>query len=381
MVEKIAASFPDVRVIQANGTKDLADLFREVGQKGMKAAVAARMTSALPVGKDAPAVPFDALVGATLDGILVEKLRPIDAVPTPIPTWNSNCRDDGGGVGLARGWHVVIGGNTGHGKSLLALNLAAQAVRHGERPAFVSLEMSQKQLATRFLAILTGRSVSRLEQGPGFDAEYWRAASRELTELYERTGGALYTNRKRLSKLSDIVGAMRHQFEVNGCRYQIVDYLQLARTAARSSDLYAGIEEVSNTVRDTAADLGIVSVGLSQFNRQTSNDREHPPTPQGLMGGSPLENDADQVLLLDHSDYEREPMTTSARTRLLLAKNRHGGQAMIPVRWSYRDLSIAEIATAGAVAGATSAPVVPLRDRGEAWEPERGDTAWPGEAA
>lgn len=381
MVEKVAASFPEVRVIQANGVKDLADLFREVGQKGMKAAVAARMAQALPAGKNGPTIPFDALIGATLDGILVEKLRPIDAVPTPILTWNTHCRDDGGGVGLARGWHIVVGANTGTGKSILALNLAAKATEHGERVAFVSLEMAQKQLATRFLALATGRTVARLEQGAGFDAEYWRGATRDLTERYERTGGALYTNRKRMSKLSDIVGAMRYQFEVNGCRYQIVDYLQLARTASRSSELYAAIEEVSNTVRDTAADLGVVSIGLSQFNRQTSNDRQNPPTPQGLMGGSPLENDADQVVLLDHSQFHRDPLTNSVRTRLMLAKNRHGGQAVIEVRWTYRDLSIAEIGAPGAIAPPPSTPVTPLHDRGEAWEPAEGDTSFPGEAA
>ena len=42
-----------------------------------------------------------------------EQAKPVDAVPTPLPTWNMHCRDDGGGVGLARGWHVTIGAATG----------------------------------------------------------------------------------------------------------------------------------------------------------------------------------------------------------------------------------------------------------------------------
>jgi replicative DNA helicase len=164
---------------------------------------------------------------------------------------------------------------------------------------------------------------------------------------------------------------MRYQHEVNGCRFMIVDYLQLARTASRSSDLLLAIEEVSHTVRDVAGELGVVSVGLSQFNRSTSANYEDPPTPQGLMGGSPLENDSDQVVLLDHSKYERDHVNNGATTRLLLSKNRHGGTAIIDVRWSYRDLSITELAKhAPEPTPDQRARIVPNTDRGEAWEPE-----------
>jgi replicative DNA helicase len=278
---------------------------------------------------------------------------------------------------LARGWHIVIGGNTGQGKSLVALNLAAHAVRQGERVAFLSLEMSQVQLATRFVAIATGQTVRRLEQGADFDPDYWRAAAREMDQLSATTGGVLFTNRRKLSHLADIVSAMRYQREVNGCRYMIVDYLQLARTASRSSDLLLAIEEVSHTVRDVASDLGVVSIGLSQFNRQTSANRALPPTPQGLMGGSPLENDSDQVVLLDHSKYERDRLGNGAVTKLLLSKNRHGGQAIIDVRWSYRDLSITEITSAAPPETTPPGPrlVAATTDRGEAWEPDDAESA------
>ena len=378
LVRAIANDLPDAKVIVGGDLKDPADLRLSVGPKQFKAALAARMATATPIGHEPPAVPFVALLGPEFDTILADKQKPIDAVPTPLPTWNAACRDDGGGIGLARGWHITAGANTGHGKSLLALNLGAAAIRHGERVAFVSLEMSKKQLTTRFLAIATGASVRDLEQGPSFDADKWKRMSRELDALYERTGGVLYVNDARLSKLSDIVDAIRYLAEVNGCRYVIVDYLQLARTAGRSSDLYAITEEVSHTVRDTAADLGLVSIGLSQFNRQTSANYDDPPNPQGLMGGSPLENDSDQVVLLDHSTYTRERLDSAAHTRLLLAKNRHGPLEQINVRWAYRNLTIAEVATrAPEPPTLDRGPQLVRTDRGEAYEAEDGDTSFP----
>ena len=76
---------------------------------------------------------FSGLTGMVLRHINKVKLDPVDAVPTPLPGWNNHCRDEGGGVGIARGWHVVVAGNTGLGKSLLSLNLAAGAIKHGHK--------------------------------------------------------------------------------------------------------------------------------------------------------------------------------------------------------------------------------------------------------
>jgi replicative DNA helicase len=89
-------------------------------------------------------------------------------------------------------------------------------------------------------------------------------------------------------------------------------------------------------------DLNIVSLGLSQFNRETSKNYDDSPTVQGLMGGSPLENDSDQVFLIDHSRYERVDNTGGATQTLILGKNRHGPCVEFPARWDYNTLRIVE---------------------------------------
>ena len=47
--------------------------------------------------------------------------KPIYAVPTPLPSWSKVCCDDGGGVGIPRGWFVTVAAATGTGKSITAL--------------------------------------------------------------------------------------------------------------------------------------------------------------------------------------------------------------------------------------------------------------------
>jgi hypothetical protein len=161
----IATDLPNARVIDNGGVKDLADL-HATSRRRLSRGARARIANAWPIDRLPPTVIFDPIIGDTLDRIKARKLEPIDAVPTMLPTWNAHCRDSGGGVGLARGWHVTVGAKSGRGKSLIALNLAAAAVVYGERVAFISLEMTQEQLATRFLAIMSGVTIRDLEQGP-----------------------------------------------------------------------------------------------------------------------------------------------------------------------------------------------------------------------
>jgi len=254
---------------------------------------------------------------------------------TPYAAWNSVCGDEGGLTGLARGWHVMVAGNTGMGKSLVAINLAAHAVKKGEKVGIISLEMSKPQLMTRYLAIHTGKAIRNLEWGPRYDEPTALEANEMVEENHEENGGILITNDRRVSNLEDILASMAYLHEYRGVTAFVTDYLQLAWTgnAEKMSDR---ITEVSHAIQGTAADLGVVSVGVSQFNRATSGASEKPKV-QGMMGGSALENDSDQVMLLDHTSY-KETGRSQAMIKLLVAKNRHGSCGEIPLMWDYTTL-------------------------------------------
>ena len=282
---------------------------------------------------------FVEVLGHELDALNAAKLGPIDAVPTPYPAWNRVCRDEGGGVGLARGWHVLIAGNTGMGKSLLAINVASHAIKAGEKVGIISLEMSKAQLITRYMAIFSGEKIRRLEWGMNYREDVADNAKAMLEENHDRNGGVLLTNQRPISKLSDIIGAMKSLYEIQGCKYFVTDYLQLA-WAGNAQNIHDRITEVSHAIRSTAVDLKVISVGVSQFNRATSGSKERPVV-QGMMGGSALENDSNQVLLLDHSTYE--DTGDGALIKLLVAKNRHGSSGEIPLSWDYRTLRAVEV--------------------------------------
>ena len=343
LVASVARDVPRARVIrdvviEDTPVKDLCDLHQRLPDEDEFAdAWRALCERATPIGAESPVMQFDSISGATLTQLRDEKLAPIDAVPTPLPGWNGLCHGGGGGVGIARGWFITIGANTGSGKSLFALNLAAEAIRHGEVVTFVSLEMGRSELATRLLSIVSGEPVASLEQGPTFDAEVYGRAATALDALRERTGGHVLVNRRPLTRLQDVTQTIKYHAESHGSRYFIVDYLQLAWTANTHS-IHDRMELVAHQLRDVAQTLNVTLVGLSQFNRQTSAARAERPVAQGLMGGSAIENDSHQVLLLDHSRMIRTGQ--QGDSWLIVDKNRHGSLADIPIRWDYRTLRL-----------------------------------------
>lgn len=285
---------------------------------------------------------FDIVSPSLLQEINKKKQEPVDATATPFKAWNNACRDEGGGEGLARGWHLLIAGNPGMGKSVLALNIAAKAMREGEKVAFVSLEMSQMQAVTRLMSIFCGIKINLLEHGKSYSEDSAFQAEAMIEENRQRCGGFMAINRRQMSKLTDITAAFRYLHEEFGCRYFITDYMQLAWTG-NAGNMLDRITEVSHTVRQMSTDLNVVSVGLSQFNRSTSAAKET-PTVQGLMGGSPLENDAEQVIMLDHSRYVKTPHLygCDALVPLVIGKNRHGQTGEFAIQWDYSTLRATE---------------------------------------
>lgn len=273
-----------------------------------------------------------------------DQQKPVSAVPTPLETWNSHCRDAGGGVGLAHGWHTIAAGATGHGKTLLALNMTATALKHGHDVMYISLEMSQEQLQTRAYAILSGVPVRTLERG-SFDKAAWTSAHTEIGRVCsdQDVPPLLLTNTGPIRNIHAITTEMESLLDSDGVRYFVIDYLQLARTGGTDEEIYRAVSEISSAVMTFAHQHKVVTVGLSQLNRTTSANRQDSPIAQGLIGSSSLENDADQVVILDHTRYERDTLNRDiARTWLILAKNRHGSTGAIPIEWDYGTLRIRE---------------------------------------
>lgn len=266
------------------------------------------------------------------------------ATPTPLPTWNKYCGDDGGGRGLAPQWLIVIGGNPKFGKSLLALNLAKYALIGGESVGFMSLEMTDPQLAARFYAMIGQIPIHHLEMGRyKADIERIFEAARSLALSPVAKGGrpvSMFVNSEPIFDLRLLMETMYSLYE-EGVRWFIVDYLQLVslgdeEKAARITSM--AMAEMRKFVRTT----GSVAIALSQFKRETAENYDTSPRIQGLLGGTMIEATADQIVLLDHSRYDRDAVNRKLARSWVSLTNRHGEHGDIPILWNYETLEIRE---------------------------------------
>ena len=276
-------------------------------------------------------ISYRSVSGAALDALKRRQMAPVQAIPTPFADWSTACMGRGGQTGWAYGWHVLMAGTSGLGKTYMAVNAAAAAIRSGQAVAFHSLEMDWDELAVRVLAIVSGQFAYRLSPGKHFSPDCFDAAH----EAMDETRGTLLINDEPMYKLSDILDSIRRMTEQHGAKLHIIDYLQLAWVGDAETQTQQ-ITEVSHAIRQVAKELRVVTLCLSQFNRNTSHAKER-PRKEGMIGGSALENDADQVFLLDHSRVS--PITSHAGRNLgwigwgLLDKNRHGPNVEIPIRF------------------------------------------------
>lgn len=279
--------------------------------------------------------------GEALEDLQKRLRAPVQAVPTPWDAWNQACKGWGGEQGLALGWHVLLAGMSGGAKTFTALNVAGHAIRSGESVAFHSLEMGWDEVATRVLAIVSGAPAWRLAPGKYYSPEAFRAAR----EAMDESRGTLVTNDEPLYRLADLLEGIQRCHAEHGCRLHVVDYMQLAWTTDAST-MFDRITEVSHAVRTLAKRLKVVTLCLSQLNRLTTRERGARPAKEGMIGGSSLENDADQVLLLDHSRrtdlYGADGKPRGWEGWINLDKNRHGPSGEIPIRFDPETFRIRE---------------------------------------
>jgi replicative DNA helicase len=260
------------------------------------------------------------------------QLSPVSAVPSPFPMLNDFSGDEGGKVGTADGWFVVVGGNPKHGKTILAINWLWSALASGRSPMFVSLEMSQWQVATRLYAMMTRTDLWKIEKR-GFRREQFNELWRELDPI--RNDLTLYVDDTPLVRTDEIIASMqRHADE--GADFFVVDYLQLA-ALGNSEQINEAVVIATTNLRHFAKTVCKPVIVLSQFNRQTSMNYTDTPMPQGLHGGMIVEASADQILLIDHSRYEKLP--GKARTWLTVT-NRHGPSDDIPIEYIWETQTV-----------------------------------------
>ncbi|WP_380874719.1 replicative DNA helicase [Sphingomonas sp. DBB INV C78] len=286
--------------------------------------------------------------------------------------------------GLHRSDLIILAGRPGMGKTSLATNIAFNAairrVRDredgiddaksvGAGVAFFSLEMSADQLATRILAEQAEISSQKLRMGEigHHDFRNLARAAAELETLpfyIDDTPGltiaALRTRARRLKRQ-------------RGVDMIIVDYLQLLQGSGKGGDgnRVQEISEISRGLKQLAKELHVPVIALSQLSRQVEQRENKRPQLSDLRESGSIEQDADSVWFVYREEYYinfEKPKEASVEAgddagavsafdiwqkrmsdahgiaELVVAKNRHGATATIPLKFEAKFTKFSDLA-------------------------------------
>lgn len=273
------------------------------------------------------------------------------ANPKPLSTgfesWDRACSETAE-RGLGEWWYVILGGASNSGKTQLLRWLARQACDQDYTPAIITMEVSAAGLQRHYYSDITSFGYYDLMPNRWMEGDTIEKVKKLANEVdvYSQRGIAegtgilprdiLVVEAEGRPSIDEIENEA-YRLKEAGYTHIFVDHAQLIKAPQRMS-ISEGAEELSERMRIFAHSEKVCTVMASQLNRSASAQRHERPTMHSLWGGTAMESNSNQVILLDHSRNERDPLRPHLlRTWLLLDKNREGpAKVEIPVEVDFK---------------------------------------------
>ncbi len=202
--------------------------------------------------------------------------------------------------GLAPGDLMVLGGATSMGKTATALEIAYNAGAKGNPVAFVSLEMTPQQLATRLASRNSRVAYAELRDAAQMDEATFRKWV-EGARTLEPVGIRIIP--RHIRDIPAIhAAAKRAQAEMGKpLSLIVVDYAQLVRGQGKTR--YEQMTEVSIGLKTLGGMLDCPVIGLVQLSRDIGFREDKRPQLSDIKETGQFENDADQVVFCHREEY------------------------------------------------------------------------------
>jgi replicative DNA helicase len=242
--------------------------------------------------------------------------------------------------GWQQGDLVILAGRPSMGKTAMALQFARGAAESGYAVGVFSLEMSEEQIAGRYLSAAAGLSNTQIKTG---DIDSYS----ELIKKSERVASLpIYVDDTSALGLFELRSKAKKMVTRHGVKFIIVDYLQLMKGEGASRE--QEVSMISRGLKAIAKELTIPVMALSQLNRRVESTGDKRPNLSDLRESGAIEQDADMVMFVFRpAYYKQETISVDSRQvssdKLILldiAKHRNGALGSIPL---YHNVSMTEI--------------------------------------
>ena len=227
----------------------------------------------------------------------------------------------GGGIGP--GMLITVGARPSVGKSAWTINLIDRALRRNEglRVDLFSLEMSKKEVFSRFVAKMTTLNTYYLRKMNKMLKDSDKELVRATIEYFKSKDLKVYDT---VSELNNILGIIKERAagQAPGKYLAVIDYVGLIKVN-NNRDRRLQIEQITRELKNLANEQQVPIVILSQLSRGVEQRQDKSPVLSDLRESGSIEQDSNVVGFLNNEETEANHEGYQ-RVKFSIKKNREG---------------------------------------------------------
>jgi len=225
--------------------------------------------------------------------------------------------------GYNEGDLIVVAGRPGMGKTAIALTLTKDFAMYNHKALFLSLEMSNEQLAKRYLSLIGNIENWKIRNG-----RLERIEIENVINVANNQSIEFYIDDDVDTSLAQIKAKAKLHKSRKGLDLLVIDYIQLIKGTKANRE--QEIAEISRGLKLLAKELKITVIVLAQLSRKSEERADKRPMLSDLRESGAIEQDADIVMFPFRPAYYEQEKPDVEEAELIIAKNRNGECCTIP---------------------------------------------------
>lgn len=211
----------------------------------------------------------------------------------------------------------LIAGRPGQGKSAFLATIAKNAATDKKRIVFFGLEMANRQIAQRLIAMESGVPTDRQRSGKLLEHEW---------PLYTNAIETIADLPITLNDMPAISPSRMRQVlrRLSGFDLVIVDYIQLQKSDEPHKNRYQEVDSVSYELKAIAKEFDVPVLAAAQLSRAVELRSSKRPILSDLRESGGLEQASDVVMFIYREDQYDKKSNKQNIAEIVVAKHRNG---------------------------------------------------------